>query len=267
MKNTGQDQWNRALVTGASSGIGREIARQLAAGGTDLVVVARNRERLEALADELTTADGVEVEVLVADLAIRTATARVEARLLDHERPVDLLVNNAGFGAGGPFVDNDIDTECSVIEVNVVALTRLAHAAACAMAPRQRGGILNVSSLAGELIAPNSATYSATKAFVTSLSESLHQELAGSGVTVTAVLPGMTRTEFQERAEVDVSDIPDAAWQSAEDVAREGLDALNAGRPRVVTGLINKAADFGARGIPKTALRLVGRAAMSRQNR
>ncbi len=255
--------WNRALITGASSGIGRELARQLAAAGTDLVVVARDTERLESLAKEL---ELVDVEVLTADLRSRTALDEVERRLGDGERPIDLLVNNAGFGAGGPFVENDIDIETDVVNVNVTAVLRLSHAAAKAMAPRGRGGILNISSMAGDLVAPNSAVYSATKAFVTSLSESLHQELAGSGVKVTAVLPGFTRTEFQERADVDVSDIPAWAWNDASLVAAQSLEALAAGRPRVVTGRLNKGWGVLSRSLPTAALRVAGRAAMKRQD-
>ncbi len=259
-------RWNRALVTGASSGIGREIARQLAATGTDLVVVARNVERLEALAEELP----VDVEVLAADLSNHEQTLRVEARLADNERPIDLLVNNAGFGRGGPFVDNDRDTASSVLAVNVAAVLRLSHAAAVAMVDRhrttgQRGGILNVSSMAGDLVSPNSAVYAATKAFVTSLSESIHQELAGEGVVVTAVLPGFTHTEFQERADVDVSDIPAWAWNDAADVAAQSLAALDKTQPRVVTGQINKVWGAISRTLPTAALRAAGRVAMKRQ--
>ncbi len=239
------------------------MARQLAADHTDLVIVARDEARLASLAEELSAGEqGVDVEVLVADLSNRAALGTVEARLCAEDRPIDLLVNNAGFGRGGPFVDNDIDVECSVIEVNLVALTRLAHAAATTMASRGRGGILNVSSLAGELVAPESAVYSATKAYVTSLTESIHQELAPAGVVVTAVLPGLTRTEFQERAEVDVSKIPDQLWQTPEAVAAEGLAALAAGRVQVTTGVLNKVANGLVKFGPKIATRAAGRQVM-----
>ncbi len=257
-------RWNRALVTGASSGIGKEIARKLAADGTDLVIVARDTARLEALAAELSDVD---VEVLPADLSVRSDTSIVEDRLADEDRPIDLLVNNAGFGRGGPFVENDLDVATDVVEVNVTAVLRLAHAASVPMAARGRGGILNVSSMAGDLVAPNSAVYSATKAFVTSLSESLHQELVDGGVTVTAVLPGFTRTEFQDRADVDTSDIPDLAWQSASDVADEALAAIAAGKPRVVTGRANKVLGAASRTLPTAGLRALGRQAMKRENK
>ncbi len=260
-------KWNLALVTGASSGIGREVARQLAAAGTDLVVVARDVERLESLASELT----VDVEVLPADLSQLSEIKRVEARLSQQDRPVDLLVNNAGFGRGGPFIENDIDVATDVLTVNMTAVLRLSHAAAVSMAHRnqttgQSGGILNVSSMAGDLVAPNSAVYSATKAFVTSLSESIHQELAPDGVTVTAVLPGFTHTEFQERADVDVSDIPAWMWNDAAEVASQSLAALVANKPRVVTGRLNKVWGAVSRSLPTAALRAAGRVAMSREN-
>ena len=189
-------RWKRALVTGASSGIGRDLCRELAADGTDLVVVARDERRLDALADEL----DVDVEVLVADLSRRADIDRVAARLADDEVPVDLLVNNAGFGKGGPLVENDMDVAVDVVTVNATAVMVLSHAAAVALVRRGGGGIVNVSSMAGELVAPNSAVYSATKAFVTSFSESLHQELKPLGVTVTAALPGFTDTIFAPAA-------------------------------------------------------------------
>ena len=231
--------WTRALVTGASSGIGREIARQLADAGTDLVVVARDEQRLRELADSV----DVDCEVLVADLADRTMLAAVERRLADRSSPIDLLVNNAGFGSQGMFHELDVDRESAVIDVNVTAVHRLAHAAAGAMVSAGRGGILNVSSVAGFMSTPGSATYAATKAFVTSMSEALHTELSPHGVHVCALCPGFTRTEFQSRADYDASAIPDAAWQSAADVASAGLRGVEKNRAVVVPGALNR---FGA---------------------
>ncbi len=248
-------KWNRALITGASSGIGREIARQLAADGSDLVVIARDQERLEALAVELAEEHGVEVEVLRADLSDRAELTVVADRLEDAERPIDLLVNNAGFGSGGLFHELDVDGQTGMVDVNVTALVRLSHAAAKTMAPRQRGGILNISSIAGHMVSPQAATYAASKAFVSSFSEAIHEELAPSGVTVTAICPGLTRTEFHERAESDSDSYPDALWQSAKDVATESLAALDSGRARVVTGNVNKAFNGVLNVIPRSALR------------
>jgi len=228
--------WNRALVTGASSGIGLEIARQLAAAGTDLVVVARDEIRLRELADSL----DVECDVLVADLSDPNALGAVEQRLSDMASPIDLLVNNAGFGFHGPFHELDADQAAAVVDVNVAAVHRLARAAAPAMVAAGRGGILNVSSMAGFTATPGGATYSATKAFVTSLSESLHGELRPHGVHVSALCPGFTRTEFQSRAEYDTSSVPDAAWQTAAEVAAAGLRGVEKNRPIVVPGTLNR---------------------------
>jgi short-subunit dehydrogenase len=230
-------RWNRALVTGASSGIGKAIAEQLAADGTRLVVVARDEDRLVALAAGL----DVDVEVMVADLGDRDALARVEGRLRDEDHPVDLLVNNAGFGLTGLFHELDVDRESAVVNVNVTALHRLSHAAAAAMVERGGGGgILNVSSIAASAPAPKSATYAATKAFVSSFSEAQHGELLEHHVHVTALCPGFTRTEFQDRAEFDTSDIPDMLWQSADVVAAAGLKGVDLNRVNVVPGGLNK---------------------------
>lgn len=229
--------WRRALVTGASSGIGRSFAHLLADAGVELVVVARDRERLEALAAELDVA----VEVLVADLADRSQLAAVTERLSADVDPVDVLINNAGFGKVGDFIDLDPDVETEVVDVNVTAMHRLAHAAGGAMAARGRGWILNVSSVAGFSPSPKTATYAATKAFVTSFSEALHVELGPQGVVVSCLCPGLTRTEFHQRADVDYHAAPDMLWQSADDVARAGLIGLAHSRALVVPGAHNKA--------------------------
>ncbi len=254
--------WSRALVTGASSGIGRAIAIKLADEGAALVLVARDTDRLEALADELRTGCGVEVEVLAADLTDRADLSRVEARLIAAP-PIDALVNNAGLGTYGEFRTLDPDGEVREIELNVTALVRLTRAVVPAMVERGRGWILNVSSMASLQPTPLNATYGATKAFVTSFSESLHEELRMSGVKVTAVLPGFTRTEFQERAGLgDTGGVPEFMWQSAEDCAAEAVAALAAGRPLVVPGSLNKVAavlsGVAPRGVKR---RVVGRMA------
>jgi uncharacterized protein len=240
--------WTTALVTGASSGIGREIARQLAARGTHIVAVARDEERLADLAREVAEArDDVEVEVLPADLADPDQLATVEARLAATEadagagRPIDLLVNNAGFGTYGRFADLDRDGEEREIRLNVVALVRLTHAALGPMLARGHGTIVNISSVAGLQATPGNATYGATKAFVTSFTEALHEEARRFGVTVTAVLPGFTRTEFQSRAGIDGRNLPNLVWQDAEDCARQALDAASAGKAFFVPGIVNKA--------------------------
>lgn len=206
------------------------MAIQLANEGTDLVVVARDKARLVALADEL----DVDCEVIVCDLADRDALGAVERRIEASDAPIDLVVNNAGLGFGGPFADLDRNTASFVVDVNVIAVQRLTHAAATSFQNRGKGTILNVGSLAGEAVGANSATYNATKAFVTSLGQSLSVELVGTGVTITTLLPGFTRTEFQDRSGTDVSDVPGPLWQSAEKVAAAGLDGAFDGAIEVV---------------------------------
>jgi short-subunit dehydrogenase len=248
--------WERALVTGASSGIGEVLSRKLAAEGTDLVVVARDRQRLEALAEELTAAHGVAVEVLRADLAEKAQLAAVEERAASTVSAVDLLVNNAGFGTYGPFVELDADDEEREVQVNCNALVRLCHAAAPPMVARRSGTIVNVSSLASRSPTPNNAVYAATKAFVTHFSEALHEELRGTGVAVTCVEPGFTRTEFQERAGLtEQAGMPAFVWQSAEDVADATLAGARRGQALVVPGAHNKVAAGLSAMVPRNAKR------------
>ena len=249
--------WNRALVTGASSGIGRSIATQLADAGTDLVVVARDTARLEELAAELP----VEVEVLSADLGDPEAVTSVAARLADDESPIDLLVNNAGLGFAGPTLDTTDEQDELTVAVNVVALHRLCRAAGQAMTERGGGAILNVSSIAGDMPGPQSATYNATKAFVTSFSEALHVQLKPAGVTVTALCPGLTSTEFQERAGVADIQAPGFAWQTADEVAAVGLEAAAKGKAVAVSGVVNQAVSGFLRVLPRGLTReIVARA-------
>jgi short-subunit dehydrogenase len=229
-----------ALVTGASSGIGESLARLLAERGHDLVLVARDRGRLEALAKELEGAFQAGAQVLPADLTDAEQLATVEARCHDRAAPVDVLVNNAGFGTFGPLHTLDVDTEAREIQLNVVALVRLTHAAAAEMVERGRGGILNVSSLAGFQPGPSNATYSATKAFITSFTEAVHEELRGTGVSVTVLCPGFTRTGFQATANAPAEAVPGFMWQEADAVARVGLDALAKNRAIAIPGGLNK---------------------------
>lgn len=244
-------RWRTALVTGASSGIGEAFARRLAADGTDLVVVARDVARLDALAAELREAHGVRVEVLGADLAAPVSRAAVEKRLGDPDRHVDLLVNNAGFGTNGRFVDLPVAREEQQVGLNVVAVLRLTSVALRGMVARGHGNIVNVASIAAFVPAPESATYAATKAFVCSFTDSLHDELAGTGVCATASIPGFTRTEFQARADwAEQDNVPERAWLSPEQVADETLVAAAAGRARVVPGLGYKALVGTAEVIP-----------------
>jgi len=248
-----------ALITGASVGIGEQFARQLAARGYDVVLVARDAARLEALAKEIETG-GTSAAVLPADLTDASQLATVEARA----RTVDVLVNNAGFGTFGPFHTLDVDVELREINLNVMALVRLTHAAAAGMVERGSGGILNVSSLAGFQPGPANATYGATKAFVTSFTEAVHEELRGTGVRVTALCPGFTHTEFQERANVPASDVPGFMWQEAPEVARAGLDGLDKNKAIVIPGAVNKVMGNLSVITPHAITRRVGAAVLKR---
>ena len=249
---------SRALVTGASSGIGETFARRLAKRGDDLVLVARREDRLQALADEL-GASGTDVEVLPADLTTDDGLAAVEHRLSSSTAPVDLLVNNAGFGTSGPFAEMALERELEMIELNVVALVRLTRAAVDAMAERGAGAIVNVSSLASFQALPRTAIYAATKAFVTSFTEALADEARGSGVRLQALCPGMTRTEFHAVGSWDVDWLPGIAWQSSEAVVDASLAALGSGRVVVIPGVVNKLAARASWLLPRRVVtRLVG---------
>jgi short-subunit dehydrogenase len=228
-----------ALVTGASSGIGKCFASALAAGGTDLILVARNQKRLEELAARLRTEHGRRVEVMIADLEKRAELAKVEARLRDHD-DVDLLVNNAGYGHTGRFADLTLEQSQGQIDCNVSALVRLAHAALQSMRKSRRGGILNVASGAAFLPSPTLAVYAATKAFVVSFTQALREEVKGDNIKVSVICPGFTRTEFQDRAKYDASALPSFVWQTPEAVVAEALSALAAGKVVTSSGLQNK---------------------------
>jgi len=248
------------MITGASVGIGEQFALQLAARGNDVVLVARDAARLEAVAKEIESRDGAHAEVLVADLTDARQLATAEARA----RTVDILVNNAGFGTFGSFHTLDIEAEIREINLNVVALVRLTHAAAGAMAERGKGGILNVSSLAGFQPGPLNATYGATKAFVTSFSEAVHEEMKGTGVSVTVLCPGFTHTEFQVRANAPASGVPGLMWQEAPEVARAGLDGLAKNRAVVIPGNVNKVLGNISAVMPHAITRRLGAAVLKR---
>lgn len=240
-----------ALVTGATAGIGLAFARRLAGGGHDLVLVARDEGRLRAVAAELRAAHGVEVEVLRADLVDRGDLARVEARLASTGAPVDLLVNNAGHGLKQRFLDNDVEDEQAMLDVLVVAVMRLSHAALRAMTARGTGAVVNVSSVAGYL--PR-GTYSAAKAWVTSFSTWAAHEYRPAGVTVMALCPGFVRTEFHERMDVATESVPRPLWLDADRLVAEALTDLERGRVVSVPSKRYKALVAVSRVLPVGAL-------------
>lgn len=240
-----------ALITGPTAGIGACFAHQLARKGYDLVLVARDEQRLEALADEVEREYGVSTEVLVADLADRAALARVEARVADADRPVDLLVNNAGFGHKRPFLENSVEDEQQMLDVLVTAVLRLSHAALGAMVARGDGAIVNVSSVAGFL--PR-GTYSAAKAYVTSLSEWADLTYRDQGVRVMALCPGFTKTEFHERMDVSRDSAPGWMWLEADRLVADALADLDKGRRVSVPSKRYKVLTGVARYTPSTVL-------------
>lgn len=236
------------------------MVRRLAEQGVPQVIVARRADRLQELADEHR-----DVEVLVADLTTDDGMRDVADRIASTTSPIDLVVNNAGFGTSGEFHLLDPDRLDDEIHLNVRALTRLSHAALAAMVPRGRGFLLNVSSVASFQPAPKLAVYAATKAYVTSLTESLHEEVRGTGVHVTALCPGLTRTEFQSvsNSESYASSYPTFAWLTAEQVATAGLDDVAKGRAMSIPGVIYKglatATGITPRGITRRLSSLVQR--------
>jgi len=250
---TSHGERGAALITGASSGIGLEIARLAAADGHPVVLVARSRGRLEDLAAELAHEHGVAATVVTADLAEPGAPLRVHDECAEAGVAVEMLVNNAGFGGWGRFVETDLAGELAMVQVNVVALLHLTKLFAPAMVRRGRGRILNVASTAAFQPGPLMAVYYASKAFVLSFSEAIANELAGTGVTVTALCPGPTRSEFQGRAGIEgarvVSGLVGMAGAAA--VARAGWAAMKSGRRVVVPGAMNKAGIHALRLAPR----------------
>ncbi len=241
-----------SLVTGATAGIGHEFARQLAARGDDLVLVARDTARLEEVAADLRSTYGVAAEILTADLTDLDQLATVAARLADRERPVDLLVNNAGYGLKGSFLDNDIETEQAQHDVLVRAVLRLTHAALGAMVERGSGGVINVSSVAAFL--PR-GTYSAAKAWVNSFSAWAHNEYADRGVTVMALCPGFVKTEFHQRLGIDRdSSAPKVMWLEPDRLVRDALADFDRGRALSVPSKRYKALVTTTRVVPRPVL-------------
>lgn len=249
-----------ALVTGATAGLGLEFAWQLATARHHLVLVARDAERLEEVAQRIRVVAGVDVEVLPADLSVREDLDRVAQRLAvtgtDALRPVGLLVNNAGFATAQRFVDGDLAVEERALDVMVRAVLVLSRAAVGQMTRRGRGAVLNVGSVAALTAG---GTYAAAKAWVRTFTEGLAVELRGTGVTATVVAPGFTQTEFHARADLDMSQIPDAAWLDASAVVAEALADVRRGVVLSTPSGRYKAAAALLRIAPRRAVRAVGK--------
>jgi hypothetical protein len=239
-----------ALVTGASSGIGEALARRLARDRHDLVLVARRRDRLDDIAAALAREHGIQAHVIAQDLVQPGAVDALLAEVDRRDLAIDWLVNNAGFGTVGRFDQLPVTRELEEIRLNVGVLVELTGRCLPAMVKRGRGVVMNISSLGAFTPDPYMATYGATKAFVLSFTEAIAAEMRGTGVEVLCVCPGFTRTEFQERAAVDVTIVPAFAWMSAEAVADEALAAVGR-RTVVVNGVLNSLMSSTIKFVPR----------------
>jgi len=246
-----------ALVTGASSGIGRELALQFAAGGYDLVVVARRAAPLDELVAEVTRVHGVHASALAADLAEPSAPRQIHDQLDRAGTPIDTIVNNAGFGLGGAVAALPMDRQLEMIQVNVTALTALTRLFLPGMLERNRGGILNVGSTAGFQPGPMLAVYYATKAYVLSFTEAIAEEVAGSALRVSCLCPGPTATEFAKTAELTNSNLFRRQTMTAADVARIGYDGWTKGRVLVIPGVSNRLGVALVRLSPRSMVRKI----------
>jgi short-subunit dehydrogenase len=249
-----------ALITGASAGIGRDLAKEFAAHGYDLVLTARREAALTALAGELRAAHGTKSEIIASDLSQPSAPHAIFEFTSNHQLTIDVLVNNAGFGANGAFADIDLKTHMEMLAVNISSLVELSRLYLPSMLKNKRGGVLNVASTAAFVPGPFMTVYYATKAFVLSFSEGLANEVAGTGVTISCLCPGATTTEFQERAKLDQSRLfAGPHIMSSADVARQGYAGFAAGKTVVITGSFNKAAVLSARLLPRSLAANVAR--------
>jgi short-subunit dehydrogenase len=247
------------LITGASSGIGRELAKCFAVNPCRLILVARKRNALESLAEELRKDHRTQSEVLPADLAQSDVAMRIFRHLETHGTKVDVLVNNAGFGANGSFAELPVDRQMEMLQVNISTLTHLSRLMLPGMIKRGRGGILNVASTAAFQGGPGMAVYYASKAYVLSFSEAIAEELDGTGVVVTVLCPGATATNFFEAANASMSNFFRRNAMSAESVARIGHDAFRDGKFVVVAGTKNKLMSFAVRLVPRAVARKVAK--------
>jgi short-subunit dehydrogenase len=252
------------LITGASSGIGYELSKLFARDGHNLVLVARSQQKLQRLADELEETFEVSVKVIVKDLSMPTSPDEIFAELERESIQVDVLVNNAGFQVYGPFAETDVVKEQQMVQVNLVSLTHLTKLLLPGMLKQGRGKILNVGSTGSFVPGPLNAVYCATKAYVLSFSEAIAEELEGTGVTVTTLCPGATRTDFITKAGMDDVRLFQGRIMDAATVAEIGYRALMEGRRVVIAGLGNKMQIFSARFLPRRMVARVAKNVMSR---
>ena len=244
-----------ALVTGATAGIGGAYSKLLAKDGFDLILVARDKKRLAETAKSLSKEFGIKAEVLVADLTKANQLAKVEKRLASKVKPIEVLINNAGFGINKSFLDSDIDAEQQLLDVLVTAPMRLTHSVLPLMKQRNSGTIVNISSVASWIAG---GTYSAAKSYLTVFTESLHTELRGSKVNISALCPGFTRTEFHQRGRMKMNGLPNFMWLSAEKVVAQSWKAAKSGKAISVPGwqylILSSISRFG----PRPLVRRIG---------
>jgi len=258
-----KDRRETALITGASSGIGLDLA-QLMAAEFDLVITARNQTELEKIARDLETQHGNHVHVIPGDLARPEAPQQIFAEIERRGLPVDLLINNAGFGAYGLFAESNLQQELEMVQVNNAALTALTKLALPGMLKRKRGKIMNVASTAGFQPGPLMAVYYATKAYVIMFSEAIANELKGSGVTVTCLCPGATATRFAGRAKMEQSRLFRMGAMRSKDVAQAAYKGMMAGKTMVIPGLLNKTVAMSVRFSPRKLVTAISRSLTER---
>lgn len=248
-----------ALITGASSGIGLELAELFAADGSDLVLVARREDRLKELADRLETQNGVKVHVLPKDLSEPKAPDEIFAQLKKEKIQVDVLVNNAGFGVKGIIPEIDLDQQLDMVQVNVKALTHLTRLFLPGMIERGYGGVLNVGSLAAFQPGPNLAVYFATKAYVLSYTEALAEEISNPDIQISCLAPGPVRTEFGEKSDLEDSLLFKLSLMDSEPVVRAGYEGFRKGKVIVIPGIKQQIVPFLNRFTPRSVVRKIAK--------
>ncbi len=247
------------LITGASSGLGMELAKLFAADGSDLVLVARREERLIELADELKSEHGIEVHVLPKDLSKKTAPKEIFSHLNKENIEIDVVVNNAGFGNKGQIADLDTDLQLDMIQVNLVALTHLTRLFITGIIERGYGGILNVGSLAGFQPGPNLAVYYATKAYVLSFTEALAEEISNPNIKISCLAPGPVKTEFGEKSDLEDSLLFKVSLMEMEPVVKAGYEGFRKGQTIIIPGLKQQIVPFLNRFTPRLLVRKIAK--------